>query len=327
MTNDAGPPPDDDFVHQPVLLDRVVELFEPVPGGLLVDATLGGAGHSSALLDRYDGLRLLGIDQDADALRVAQDRLRRFGDRVHFHHGRFDQMAEAVQSLGEKGVIGVLFDLGVSSPQLDRAERGFSYRQDAPLDMRMDRRQSRTAHEVVNDYSARDLADVLDRFGDERFSRRIANAVVEHRPVETTTELAEIVRDAIPAAARRKGGHPAKKSFQAIRIEVNSELEALASAMDQAIDLLLPGGRCVVLSYHSGEDKIVKDRFRRAETGGCICPPRLDCVCGAQQKVRFIRRGAEKASDAEIAANPRASSVRLRAVESVSFTSRPQEVA
>ncbi|MFN8053338.1 MAG: 16S rRNA (cytosine(1402)-N(4))-methyltransferase RsmH [Acidimicrobiales bacterium] len=320
---------DADFHHVPVMLDQVLALFEPIPTGLVVDATLGGAGHAAALLDARPDLRLLGFDRDLDALAVARRRLERFGDRVRFHHGRFDEMTDVVHSLDEEGVTGVLFDLGVSSPQFDRADRGFSYRHEAPLDMRMDRSSGRTAHDVVNEYSAEQLADVLDRYGDERFSRRIAAAVVAHRPVETTTELADIVRDAIPAPARRTGGHPAKRTFQALRIEVNEELDALASALDQAIDLLLPGGRCVVLSYHSGEDRIVKDRFRRAETGGCVCPPGLECVCGAEPQVRLIRRGAQKATAAEIEANPRAASVRQRAVESVTFRprSRPQVVA
>lgn len=318
---------DDDFHHLPVMATEVVALFEPVPAGLVIDATLGGAGHAAAILDSRPDLRLLGFDRDADALAVARRRLARFGDRVQLHHGRFDAMADVVRSLNEEGAVGVLFDLGVSSPQLDRVERGFSYRNEAPLDMRMDQTQERTAHDVVNDYSAADLADVLDRYGDERFARRIAAAVVAHRPVTTTVELAEIVRDAIPAPARRTGGHPAKRTFQALRIEVNGELEILADSIDQAIDLLLPGGRCVVLSYHSGEDRIVKDRFRRAETGGCVCPPGLDCVCGAEPKVRLIRRGAQKATAEEIEMNPRASSVRRRAVESVTFRPRPQEVA
>ena len=323
--------PDDpaEFEHVPVMLSEVVELLRPVPAGLYVDATLGGAGHAAAVLDARPDLRLLGFDRDLDALAVARRRLARFGDRVRLHHGRFDEMTDVVNSIHEEGVTGVLFDLGVSSPQFDRAERGFSYRQEAPLDMRMDQSTGRTAHDVVNGYSAGQLADVLDRYGDERFSRRIAQAVVAHRPVETTTELAEIVRDAIPAPARRTGGHPAKRTFQALRIEVNEELEVLAGAIDQAIDLLLPGGRCVVLSYHSGEDRIVKDRFRRAETGGCVCPPGLECVCGAEPKVRLIRRGAQKATAAEIEANPRAASVRQRAAESVSFhpRERPQVVA
>lgn len=316
---------DDGFVHVPVMLDEVVALLEPVPAGLVVDATLGGAGHAAAVLDARPDVRLLGIDRDGDALAVAARRLERFGDRVQFHHGRFDEMTDVVQSLGEEGVTGVLFDLGVSSPQFDRGERGFSYRHDAPLDMRMDRTQERTARDVVNDTSAAELAAVLDRYGDERFARRIAAAVVARRPVETTTELADIVRDAIPAPARRTGGHPAKRTFQALRIEVNEELEALTSALDQAIDLLLPGGRCVVLSYHSGEDRIVKDRFRRAETGGCVCPPGLECVCGAEPKVRLIRRGAQKATAAEIEANPRAASARRRAVESVTFRPRTKD--
>jgi len=322
---DEHEPADDGaFHHVPVNLAEVVDLFAPVPPGLLVDATLGGAGHAAALLDARPDVRLLGFDRDADALAVARRRLERFGDRVRFHHGRFDEMTDVIDSLGEDAVSGVLFDLGVSSPQFDRADRGFSYRHDAPLDMRMDRSQGRTARDVVNEYSAEALADVLDRYGDERFSRRIARAVVANRPVETTAELADIVRDAIPAPARRTGGHPAKRTFQALRIEVNDELEALASALDQAIDLLLPGGRCVVLSYHSGEDRIVKDRFRRAETGGCVCPPGLDCVCGAEPQVRLLRRGAQKATPEEIEANPRAASVRRRAVESVTFHPRSQ---
>lgn len=318
---------DETFQHVPVMLDDIVALFAPVPPGLIVDGTLGGAGHAQAILDSRPDLRLLGIDRDASALAVAKKRLERFGDRVSFHHGRFDQMTEAVRALGEDHVSGVLLDLGVSSPQFDQADRGFSYRFDAPLDMRMDTTQTLSAYDVVNGYTAEDLAEVLHRYGDERFSRRIAKQIVGARPIETTTELAEVVANAIPAPARRKGGHPAKRTFQAIRIEVNDELSALSNALDQAIDLLLPGGRCVVLSYHSGEDRIVKDRFRRAETGGCVCPPALDCVCGAEPQVRQLKRGGQKASAEEIEANPRAASVRRRAVESVRFTERPKEVA
>lgn len=304
------------FTHVPVALDRVVELLRVVPDGLVVDATLGGAGHAAALLDAHPGVRLLGLDRDEDAVEVATSRLARFGDRATVRHARFDEMRAIVRSLGEEGVIGVLFDLGVSSPQLDRSERGFSYRHEAPLDMRMDRTQERTAADVVNGLSADALAHVIDRYGDERFARRVASAIVAHRPIETTTQLADIVRDAIPAATRRRGGHPAKRTFQAIRIEVNEELSVLADGIDQAIDLLLPGGRAVVLSYHSGEDRLVKERFRRAATGGCVCPPGLDCVCGATPTVQFVR-GAKHASAAEVEANPRASSVRLRAVEAL----------
>ncbi|NLA36110.1 MAG: 16S rRNA (cytosine(1402)-N(4))-methyltransferase RsmH [Actinobacteria bacterium] len=309
------------------MLDDIVQLFSTIPAGLVIDGTLGGAGHAQAILESRPDLRLLGIDRDASALAVAKKRLERFGDRVSFFHGRFDQMGEAVRALGEDHVSGVLLDLGVSSPQFDQADRGFSYRFDAPLDMRMDTTQTLTAHDVVNGYTAEALADVLHHYGDERFSRRIAKQIVGARPIETTAELADVVANAIPAPARRKGGHPAKRTFQAIRIEVNDELSTLANAIDSAIDMLLPGGRCVVLSYHSGEDRIVKDRFRRAETGGCVCPPALDCVCGAEPQVRPLKRGAQKATAEEIEANPRAASVRRRAVESVRFTERPKEVA
>jgi len=222
----------------------------------------------------------------------------------------------------DEPLVGALFDLGVSSPQLDRAERGFSYRLDAPLDMRMDPSASRTADEVVNQYPERELASVLRRYGDERFANRIARAVVAARPVRTTGELAELVRDAIPAPARRTGGHPAKRTFQAIRIEVNEELDVLPVALDAAIDLLAPGGRIAVLAYHSGEDRIVKQALRDAETGGCTCPPGLPCVCGAVPLIRLLRRGGRTPSAEERAANPRAESARLRSAEKL-----PVEVA
>jgi 16S rRNA (cytosine1402-N4)-methyltransferase len=219
------------------------------------------------------------------------------------------------------GQSGVLFDLGVSSMQLDDPERGFSYRGDGPLDMRADRRQSTTAADVVNGYDEGSLARVLARHGEERFAGRIARAVVAARPLSTTGQLAEIVRDAIPAPARRRGGHPAKRTFQAIRIEVNGELATLGAAIDRAIDLLVPGGRCVVLAYHSGEDRIVKDRFAEAVTGGCVCPPRLPCVCGAVPRVRLVWRGAHRPGPAELAANPRSESARLRAAEKLEVPS------
>jgi 16S rRNA (cytosine1402-N4)-methyltransferase len=231
-------------------------------------------------------------------------------------------MADALHDLGIEAVSGVLFDLGVSSPQLDRAERGFSHRFDAPLDMRMDTTTGPTAADVINGYDEAELVRVLRDLGDERFAGRIARAIVARRPVTTTGELAEIVRDAIPAPARRTGGHPAKRSFQAVRIEVNAELDILPAALDQAIELLVPGGRCVVLAYHSGEDRIVKERFRTASTGGCTCPPGLPCVCGATPLVRLLKRGAWKPSAAEITANPRAESARLRAVEKLAPEAR-----
>ena len=220
-----------------------------------------------------------------------------------------------MSDLGLTSLSGAIFDLGVSSPQLDRGERGFSYRNDGPLDMRMDPDSDLTAADIVNGYAESRLAEVIGTYGDERFAARIARAIVSARPIETTAELATIIRDAIPAPARRRGGHPAKRTFQAIRIEVNRELEVLGASIDDAIDVLVPGGRCAVLAYHSGEDRIVKDRFRYAATGGCTCPPGLPCVCDAVQTVRLLKQGAWTASDVEVAANPRAESARLRAVE------------
>lgn len=304
------------FSHIPVLVDRVVELLAAVPDGTYVDATLGGAGHAVALLAAHPGLRLLGLDQDPDAIAAAGERLAPFGDRATLRHTRFDRLADTVAETGVDPVTAVLFDLGVSSPQLDRGERGFSHRFDAPLDMRMDTTATdRSADDVVNRYAEADLARVLRDLGDERYASRIARAIVAARPVATTGRLAELVRDAIPAPARRTGGHPAKRSFQAIRIEVNAELEVLPGALDQALDALAPGGRCAVLAYHSGEDRIVKARLRQAATGGCTCPAGLPCGCGAVPTVRLLRPGAWKPTATEIEANPRAASARLRAAE------------
>jgi len=301
--------------HLPVMADEIVELFRPVPAGLVIDATVGAGGHARALLDALPQVEVLGLDRDADALAEATRTLAPFGDRAVLRRARFDRMTATLESLGRHDVSGVLFDLGVSSMQLDRPERGFSYRADGPLDMRMDPGQATTAADVVNGYPEADLADVLHRFGGERFSRRIAAAIVAARPVEGTAALAEIVRNAIPAAARRRGGHPAKRSFQALRIEVNGELVVLPAALDQALAALAPGGRCGVLSYHSGEDRIVKARFVDADTGGCRCPPGLPCGCGAVPEARLLWRGVRRPTATEIAANRRAESARLRAVE------------
>src|SRR5581483_3560193 len=251
----------------------------------------------------------------AEALVAANVTLSGFADRVILRRARFDRLEAMVREAGDQPVVAVLFDLGVSSPQVDRAARGFSYSQDAPLDMRMDRTQSLTAADVINTYPADRLASLLNDYGDERFAGRIANAIVAARPLTTTAELVDVIRSSIPAPARRRGGHPAKRTFQALRIEVNSELDVLGPALDQGIDVLVPGGRCAVLAYHSGEDRIVKERFRNAETGGCVCPPGMPCVCGARPTVRLVRRGARKPSAAEISTNSRAESARLRAVE------------
>jgi 16S rRNA (cytosine1402-N4)-methyltransferase len=313
--SDVGDDRSEGFRHAPVLLEQVVDLFAPVPPGWVVDATVGGAGHAAAILERHPHLRVLGLDQDADALAAATDRLSGFGDRAALVHVRFDALEHAVQQTGTTPVTGVLFDLGVSSPQLDRAERGFSYRHDAPLDMRMDQSRGRTAADIVNGTDERELAAILRTYGDERFATRIARSLVAARPVTTTVELAELVRDAIPAAARRTGGHPAKRTFQAIRIAVNEELDVLPAALDQAIDALVPGGRCVVLSYHSGEDRITKARLRHGATGGWKGPAHLPPPDHARPTLRLLKAGAWTADDAEQASNPRAASVRLRAAE------------
>jgi 16S rRNA (cytosine1402-N4)-methyltransferase len=292
-----------------------VALLAPVPSGVIVDATVGGGGHARAILDAHPHLTVLGIDRDPSAVAAASDALATYGDRAVVRHARFDRLREVVDDVGRTPISGVLFDLGVSSAQLDDAARGFSYRHDAPLDMRMDPAERRTAADIVNGLSETELARLLAANGEGRFARRIAAAIVAARPLATTGELADVARDAIPAPARRRGGHPAKRVFQAVRIEVNTELAVLGRGLDLAIDLLVPGGRCVALSYHSGEDRLVKERFAEAVTGGCTCPPALPCVCGARPRGRLITRGARRPSAAEVEANPRASSARLRAVE------------
>jgi 16S rRNA (cytosine1402-N4)-methyltransferase len=303
------------FSHLPVMVDEVVELLAPVPEGVVLDATVGGGGHARAILDAHPHLQIIGMDQDPAAVEAASDVLRPFGDRARVVRGRFDQLAEVLDAAGVARLSGALFDLGVSSVQLDRAERGFSYRADAALDMRMDPDQAFTAADVVNQSSERELVRLLIDNGEGRFAGRIVRAIIAARPLTTTGQLAEVVRSAIPAAARRTGGHPARRAFQAIRIAVNDELAVLPVALDAAVDRLTPGGRCVVLAYHSGEDRVVKERFRNAATGGCICPPALPCVCGAQPTVRLLTRGARKPAAAEVAANRRSESARLRAVE------------
>lgn len=305
-----------DFDHSPVMVDEITAVFANVPSGTVVDATLGGGGHSAALLDSRDDLDVIGIDQDQDALEATTTRLAGYGDRLRTSQRRFDQLDEALAEHDVERISGALFDLGVSSPQLDRGGRGFSYRHEGPLDMRMDTDQTWSADDVVNGYSESDLARIIKRYGDERFASRIARAICAARPIQTTTELAAVVTSAIPAAARRTGGHPAKRTFQAIRIEVNDELAVLPDALDQAVRATRPGGRIAVLSYHSGEDRIVKDRFAVA-AGACDCPDDLPCVCGAIQTVRIVRGVPKRASDAERHRNRRAASARLRVVERV----------
>ncbi len=304
------------FVHRPVLGREVVELLSPVPEGTVVDCTVGGGGHAGLLLDARPDLRLLGIDRDDAALAAASRALERFGARVRLVRAEFSAIAE-VAPTGED-IVGVLFDLGVSSPQLDRAERGFSYWADAPLDMRMDVRQDLTAAEVVNTYPEADLAAVIAEFGEERFARRIAAEIVARRPLETTGDLVDAIKAGIPAPARRRGGHPARRTFQAIRMEVNRELPNLREGLDESVHLLTPGGRTLVLSYHSLEDRIVKQQFNEWAGKGpeqAAQPRRLPVVASSRPLVRMITRKPIRASEEELAENPRASSARLRAAE------------
>lgn len=305
----------DGFEHSPVMAEEIVAVFAGVPAGTLVDATVGGGGHSALLLASRPDCRLVGLDRDPQAIAAVRRRLEPFGERVTLHHARFDRLAAIMASTALAPVSGVLFDLGVSSPQLDQPERGFSYRAAGPLDMRMDPTGGPSAADLVNEAPAAELARILRDNADERFAARIAAAIVAARPIGDTLTLAEVVREAIPAAARRSGGHPAKRTFQALRIEVNGELEILPGALDQAIDALVPGGRVAVLTYHSGEDRIVKARFRAAASGGCVCPPNLPCVCGAVPTVRIVRPERRRPRHDELLVNRRAESAGLRVVE------------
>lgn len=302
------------FTHEPVMLTEILDVFSGLSGGVFLDATLGGAGHAHAVLEAHPKIELLGIDRDEHALAFARERLSVFSERVTLRHARFDRVAEVLTQTNTHSLAGVLFDLGVSSPQLDHADRGFSYRHDSPLDMRMDQSQSFSALQVVNEFTAEHLVQILKENADERFAGRIAKAIVRSRPIHTTLELAEVVITAIPAAARRRGGHPAKRTFQAIRIEVNHELAVLPIALSSAIAALAPGARLAVLTYHSGEDRITKSIMRDAETGGCTCLATLPCVCGRKALVRRVRT-PKTPSDAEQIANRRSTAARLRVVE------------
>jgi len=303
------------FRHTPAMLDEVLELFEDVPDGTVLDATLGGGGHAAALLDSRPGLSLIGIDRDAAAIAAATQRLARFGSRVHIAQARFDELAAITHAvLADAKLSGVLFDLGVSTTQLDTPERGFSFRFEGPLDMRMDPRSGPTAAEVLNSMTEHEIELLLRQNGESRLARRIASAIVAAKPITRTDQLANVVADAVPAAARRRG-HPARRVFQGLRIETNNELSILPGAIDDAIALTQTGGRVVVLSYHSGEDRIAKERFGFAATGGCTCLSDLPCVCGALATVRLLMRGAKLPSEAEVRENARAEAARLRAVE------------
>jgi 16S rRNA (cytosine1402-N4)-methyltransferase len=302
------------------MVDRVITLLTPAitaPESVLVDATMGLGGHSEALLSRFDGLRVVGIDRDRAALDAAGERLAPFAGRVTYVHAVFDQLADVLEELDISRVSGVLMDLGVSSLQLDQSERGFAYSYDAPLDMRMDSTQELTAAMVLNSYSVGDLARVLRTYGDERFARRIATAVVHERsvePFETSARLVGVIRASVPAAAQRTGGHPAKRTFQALRIEVNGELKALDRALPAAVAALRLDGRMVVMSYQSLEDRMVKRCFARFAVDDV--PPDFP-VPGHGPELRILTRGAERPDEGEVAANPRAASARVRAAERI----------
>jgi len=314
--------PENDPRHVPVLLERVLELFEPAlaaPDAVLVDATLGLGGHADALLTAHPALTLVGLDRDPAALARAEERLAHHGDRVHLVHAVYDELPDVLERLGFRKVAGVLMDLGVSSMQLDVAERGFAYSKDAPLDMRMDSTASLTAAEVLNTYPPGELVRILREYGEERFAKRIVDRVVKARtvtPFTTSGRLVELLYEAVPAASRRTGGHPAKRTFQALRIEVNDELAVLRAALPAALAALRVGGRIVVESYQSLEDRLVKQAFAglaKSRTPEGV-PMELP---GHGPQLRLLTRGAEQADEQEKEHNPRAASVRLRAAERI----------
>ena len=307
------------FEHTSVLLEEVLDHLAIRPEGIYVDGTLGGGGHSYHILERLtEGGRLIGIDQDTDAIAAAGERLSAFGDAVTIVHDNYEHIGEVLHDLGIEKVDGILLDLGVSSYQLDNPERGFTYRTDAPLDMRMDQSSALTAKEIVNTYPEEELTRILREYGEERCAARIASNIVKARskkPLETTGELSAIVRASIPAKMREKGGNPDKRTFQAIRIACNRELDVLRDSLDTMIDLLTPGGRLCVITFQSLEDRIVKNAFKRNENP-CTCPPEFPvCVCGKKSKGRVVTRKAIAPSAHELEVNRRSASAKLRVFE------------
>ena len=307
-----------DFHHISVLLQECLDGLDIKPDGIYVDGTLGGAGHSSQIVQRLTTGRLIGIDRDPVALEASGKRLEPYKDRVTLVHSNFCEMKQVIEDLGLPGVDGILLDLGVSSPQLDDGERGFSYMADAALDMRMNSQDSLSAYEVVNTWSQDELKRILFDYGEERYAPRIASAICRRRegkPIETTLELVDVIRSAMPPQALREKQHPAKRSFQAIRIAVNDELGSVEKAMCDAIPLLNPGGRLAVITFHSLEDRIVKNAMAEAAKG-CTCPPNFPvCVCGKKPIVKLISRKPIVATDEELEVNPRSRSAKLRVCE------------
>ena len=305
------------MVHEPVLAEEVAEALLPCleHGGVLVDGTLGRAGHAHRLLDSSSAFELIGIDRDPDALEEARANLSAHSGRVRLVRDDFKNLPSVLERLGVSEVAGILLDLGVSSPQLDEAHRGFSYRARGPLDMRMDPTSGATAYDVVNKYSSRDLAEVIRRYGEERFARRIATAIERARPIDDTLTLAEVVKQAIPAATRRTGGHPAKRTFQAIRIEVNKELDALETVLPGAVKALRTGGRLAVLTYHSLEDRMVKQFLVAGRGTARALRTSPSAFAERSTSLRIVTRKPVTPGEAELARNPRASSARLRVAE------------
>lgn len=310
-----------EFAHVSVLLRETIEQLNIRPDGIYVDGTLGGGGHAFEVCSRLsDKGRLIGIDQDADAIAAAGKRLQKFKDRVTIVRSNYCNMRRELQRLGIERVDGIVLDLGVSSYQLDSAGRGFTYREDAPLDMRMDQRQAGTARTIVNEYSEQELFRVIRDYGEDKFAKNIAKHIAAARakkPIETTGELTEIIRGAIPAKVRMNGGHPAKKTFQAIRIELNKELEVLKDSLDDMIDLLKPGGRICVITFHSLEDRIVKTIFKTNENP-CTCPSNFPvCVCGNKPKGRLVVKKPIVPGEEELTKNKRSKSSKLRVFERI----------
>ena len=310
-----------EFAHIPVLYREIMEIMAPKAGETFVDCTLGGGGHSKGFLERTapDG-RLIGIDQDLEALAAAKKNLAQFGERVRYIHSNYENLSEILAAEAPEGVDGILFDIGVSSHQLDDAERGFSYMHDAPLDMRMDQTRDFSAYEVVNRYSEDELYRIIREYGEENWAKRIAQFIVEKRKIkaiETTGELVEVIKAAIPKKARMDGSHPAKRTFQAIRIEVNSELEVLEKTIEQAVKNLKKGGRLGIISFHSLEDRIVKEKFKYL-AAKCICPPEMPiCCCNKVAEVKILTKKPVVAQADELESNSRAKSAKFRAVEKI----------
>lgn len=309
------------FQHYSVLLNETIEQLDIKENGIYVDGTLGGGGHANAVLQRLgDGGRLIGIDQDAAAIQAAGERLAPFGDKVTVVRSNYSAMPQVLEDLGIHGVDGIVLDLGVSSYQLDTVERGFTYREDTVLDMRMDQRQTKTARDIVNDYTETELFHMIRDYGEDKFARNIAKHIVaarEKKPIETTGELNDIIRAAIPAKVRAKGGHPSKKTYQAIRIELNHELDVLKNTLGQMIDLLNDHGRICVITFHSLEDRIVKNIFNTSEKP-CTCPPSFPvCVCGKKSRGKVISRKPILPSEEELTVNSRSKSAKLRVFERI----------